>query len=975
MAKKVKTQEIPEAKVTKPLYIIAIGASAGGLEALQEFLSHLPELDNCSIIVAQHLSPTHKSMLVQLLSRETQLVVAEAENGKLLERNKVYITPPDKEITVVNGTIILNRPSAQVGPKPSVDILFQSLAKSSASHVIGVILSGTGSDGALGVKAIKNNGGYIIVQEPGTAKYDGMPLAAIQTEMVDAVLAPEKMGEEIAEYLADPMRARIKPQHLEEAGSAMNKILRLLSKRTGTDFSNYKSATIGRRLAKRMAMLNLTSIEDYLKVIESQPQEADEMFNMILIGVTNFFRDKEAFQAINNTILDIVSPKVSRDTIRIWVPGCSTGEEPYSIAILLHEILKEKISNFNIQIFATDIDEKAIAFARKGYYNKQSLESVSKDIIAKYFLKKGNEYELIKSVRSLVLFSKHDVTKNPPFLKQDLISCRNLLIYFNTALQQQIMPVFHYAINQDGYLFLGKSETVGQYSDLFATIDAKNKIFKRKRGGNLHTIKFAAFKPTSIALPKAVSTNRRGNLSVSEMVKETLFNTFEHPYVVVNSEFDIQEVNGDVRLFMSLSPGSIQINLLRMVNTELQIELRSILAKTVRERSIIRSNIKKFELFGNMHFVRLTSQPLIYSDGTEELFIVIFERLDINEFLPYGFGEENVNITDSRIQELEHELTATKEHLQTYIEEIETSNEELQSLNEELQSTNEELQSSNEELETSNEELQSTNEEMQIAYTELKTAHEELAYKEKQVQVAQANAKALLSNELQGMLLLDTSYKIELFNSKAREILFTISGKEVQVSSSIIDFLPVSAIESFIVDCKAAIAGKKYSTEKAITSANGNVLYFSTNYTPVRNDANEVIGISLAMLDTNALVQANYERTVSENLINAVFNAVSIGICITNAEGYFVQVNDQYCQLYGYSREEIIGKHFTMMVADQHKQMMTDLHDTFIAGGEEPPSEFEVVNKAGERIKIAVFATLLTQPDGSRFKVTSVRRI
>ncbi|MEX2588709.1 MAG: chemotaxis protein CheB, partial [Chitinophagales bacterium] len=668
---------------THKLHIIAIGASAGGLEALQKFLSHLPELKNTCVIVAQHLSPTHKSMLVQLLSKKTKLSVAEAENNKTLESNKVYITPPGKEISVKNNKIILQKPGSAIGPKPSVDVLFKSLAQNKNSNVIAIVLSGTGSDGAAGITALKEVECYIIVQEPETAKYDGMPVSAIQTGMTDAVLPPEKMGEEIHRYLNTDMRKKIKKDSIEKETSAIDKILYLLGKYSDADFSNYKSATIGRRLEKRMNALGIGSIEAYLKLLEKKPDEADEMFKTILIGVTTFFRDKEAFKALEAYLKKIINKKGKQEPIRIWVPGCSTGEEPYSIAILLSKILKDKIQDYKIQIFATDIDERAISKARKGIYPEASLENLSKSIREKYFIKKNNEFELIKAIRGMVLFSRHDIIKNPPFLKIDLISCRNLLIYFNTALQKQIIPVFHYSLNPESYLFLGKSETVGQFNNLFSSVDTKNKIFKRKSGRSFHKIKLSNYKARKQEIyPDKKTVKEENQLSLQEKVKETLFNTYEHPYVVVDENHDIQEVNGDVRLFLTLSPGSIQVNLIKMANPELQIELRSVLSKAIKERNTIKSNIKRFKLFDALHFVRITAQPLIYTESTENYFIVIFEKLDIERYVSTGKAENTDGLVNMRIQELEDELGITKEHLQTYIEEIETSNEELQSLNE-----------------------------------------------------------------------------------------------------------------------------------------------------------------------------------------------------------------------------------------------------------------------------------------------------
>jgi two-component system CheB/CheR fusion protein len=860
----------PILKNFRKLNILAIGASAGGLEALQEFLSYLPSLENTAIIIAQHLSPTHKSMLVQLLSKGTTLSVTEAEHGKVPQPSTIYITPPDSEITITQTGIQLQKPEFAYGPKPSVDVLFRSLAEVECNHIVGIILSGTGSDGAAGVKSLKNSGAYIIAQEPATAKYDGMPLAAIETGMVDAVLSPIRIGEEILDYFNDSLSVKKAPD--QDSLTAIGKIMGILGKNTGTDFSNYKSATIGRRLEKRMNHLQVKNLDEYIKVLETHPREADEMFKMILIGVTKFFRDKDAFQALEAHLEKIISAKSPQDAIRIWVPGCSTGEEAYSIAILLQKILKNRLNQYKIQIFATDIDNRAVTFARKGIYPSETVENLPDDILERYFVRNGEGYEIIKPIQSLVMFSRHDLIKNPPFLKLDLISCRNLLIYFNAALQQQVIPIFHYALNQDGNLFLGKSETVGQFNDLFTSIDPKNKIYRRKRGGNLHTIKFSAFKAQSQNFPAAKPKKENKELSISEMVKETLYKTYEHPYVVVNESFDIQEVGGDVRLFMGLSSGNIQVNLIKMINPELQIELRAVLNKAINDRIIVRSPIKKFTLFDQPYYVRLHVKPLISSNTMEELYLVIFEKLDIEGFLAKGQAVKEDDIINQRIEELESELAATKEHLQTYIEEIETSNEELQSLNEELQSTNEELQSSNEELETSNEELQSTNEEIQITYAELKSTYEELEKKEKNLQEAEANNIALLNNDLQAFVLVDPSYRIIRFNDQAKLIFEELSGKQIQSGESIVDYFPSGKVEEFISNFKQTLKGEKFQAEKIFLDKNGINNWFKASYTPVLFSEGKVRGISLSLLNITELKKQQTQLdAVTENLPLAIF--------------------------------------------------------------------------------------------------------
>ena len=958
------------------IYIIGIGASAGGLEALQDFLKHFPDnQSNFCIIVAQHLSPTYRSMLVQLLKRETKYEVKEAVHKDQITSGMIYITPPDKDIRVIENKIVLSKPHLITGPKPSVDTFFTSLSLNTPSLTIGVILSGTGSDGAEGIKAIKENGGITIVQEPQTAKYNGMPLASIETGAADLVLSPDKMGEEIREIIDNPESARqFTPVIVSENNQSIETIFRMLTDVTGTDFSNYKPSTFCRRLEKRLGKLKIDSIESYLQYIEKNPEEVQELFKNILIGVTSFFRDKEAFKQLEETLQKLIAGKNPRDAIRIWTPGCATGEEAYSIAILINKILKDRASQYNIQIFGTDLDENAINTARKAIYPEEALANLSPDLKESYFMQVGDNFEVIKSVRSMVLFSRHDVTNNPPFLKLDLISCRNLLIYFGNNLQKQIIPLFHYALNPHGFLFLGKSETVGQYSDLFATIDGKSKIFQRKIGSAIHAIKFSSFKPIKMGASRVVKQIHTNEMSLQELIKESLYMGFEDPYVVVNDVFDLMEVTGDIHDFLQLSQGSVSVNILKMIKPELQLELRTLLTKSQKEMQACKGSVKRIMINDKPNYVRIHVKPVISAELNRPL-IIIFEKLDHEEFqeivLP---AEANSEVKSNYLKELENELAATKEHLQTYIEELETTNEELQSLNEELQSTNEELQSSNEELETTNEELQATNEEIQVAYTELKSANLELETKDTELRASQSNLKALLNNTLQSFVLLDTSYNILSFNETAALTFRKVFNTKLRSGVTILESFLNLQIDMFIANLRKALEGEIAEFEIEIPSeeeGKDNII-FHANLTPIYGNVQDINGISFSMLDISAEKKAKKELIDAKFFVDTVFNAAGFGICVTDQYGRFVDMNDQYCNIYGYSRRELRGKSFTIVVPAENRSMAQQMHDDFIAGGEEIPGEWTVVRKDGTPITINTFAARMLHENGDVFKVTSI---
>jgi two-component system CheB/CheR fusion protein len=459
------------------LIYIGIGASAGGLEALQNLVNHIPTNTNFAYIVAQHLSPTYKSLLVELLSKDAPIKIKAAEDGEIIEANTMYICPPNKNIVVDEDKILLlETKEISYGPKPSVNLLFESIANAKKNKSIGIILSGTGSDGSRGIRAIKSEDGFTIAQQPMNAKYDGMPNSAINTGNIDLILDTEVMITEIIEIL-NYRGKNINQNPIQNQNQVYTSIIKKIYTVKKVDFSLYKNSTIQRRIERRMAALKIVNMSNYYKYLLENAEEADLLFQDILINVTSFFRDEEAFASLKEILKKAIEEKKDKN-IRIWIPGCSTGEEPYSIAIILSELLENKVADYKIQIFATDLDESVTSICRKARYPEAAIINVDRNIVKKYFTVKNDEYEVIKPIRDMCIFSRHNIISDPAFMRLDLISCRNMLIYFTTELQDRIFPMFHYALNDTGILFLGKSESIGRYNYQFKFLDKKWKIYQ-----------------------------------------------------------------------------------------------------------------------------------------------------------------------------------------------------------------------------------------------------------------------------------------------------------------------------------------------------------------------------------------------------------------------------------------------------------------------------------------------------------------
>lgn len=757
-------------------HVVAIGASAGGLTPLQELVNALPgHIDGLAIVIAQHLSPEYKSMLTEILSRKTSLeTLAIHENLELLP-NRIYITPPNCDVEVNSGRFACSS-GGPSGPRPSIDKLFTSIAKVFKNKTTGIILSGTGQDGSKGIAEIKKAGGVTICQDLESSKYTGMPQAAISTGKVDIILSPEEIGKHLLDIIHDGKFKRADeddpsapPGQAYEVNKDIRQILNMLEEKTGTNFNNYKESTIIRRLQKRLHDKGFKSTKSYLQYVKQREDELEEFYKYLLIGVTYFFRDPEAFDALKQELREVIKKKDRSSKIRVWVPGCATGEESVSLAIIISELIEEtKRYDLKMQIFATDINKNALSFARAGVYDMEKVKFIPDHILAKYFNKVGSEYEVIKDIKQIILYTQHDLTTNPPFLRLDLISCRNLFIYFKPLLQNHVFPVFQYALYPGGLLFLGNSENIGSYKNAFNTISGKYRIFSRKEKISQNTLKLPATKPLySDKYNEAGEKEKQDRAlpTIQTMVKETLYNSFEDPYVIIDENMDIVEIAGNVTEFIKLKSGQVNLNLLRLIVDELSIETRILISESIKNKKIVRGALRRYKGEKNKHLVRIAVKPLVYSDPKNPHFIVIFESFDIADNFFLTHEEIHSDKESQRNQELEYELIANKQHLNTLVEELETTNEELQALNEELQSSNEELQASNEELETSNEELQATNEELENAYTEIRSTSNNLSrQKELWEQLTIASPDIII-------ILRGDNYVTDFINPACRELL------------------------------------------------------------------------------------------------------------------------------------------------------------------------------------------------------------
>jgi len=891
--------EVSRSKIepVKQFPIVGIGASAGGLAAFEAFFSGMPAVTdpNMAFVLVQHLAPDHKSILTGLIQRYTRMQVSEVKDGMEVHPNCAYIIPPGKDMAFLNGTLRLLEPSAPRGQRLPIDFFFRSLARDQRERSICIVLSGTGSDGTLGIRAIKGEGGMAMAQSPNTTEYDGMPRSAIATGLIDYELPPAKMAVQLMAYAAHAFTGQAKrslPAPTEDANTRQT-IFNVLCKVTGHDFSQYKPSTINRRLERRLAVHQIETMADYARYLQQTPAEVEALFSDLLIGVTSFFRDPKSFKALEKKIIPkLFTDRSVSDTVRIWSQGCSTGEEAYSLAILLQEHLNTLRQSYTVQIFATDIDSRAIATARAGLYPVSIAADVSPDRLARYFTIEPDNttYRIHKGIRDMVIFSEQDVIKDPPFSKLDFISCRNLLIYMSSNLQEQIIPLFHYALKPGGFLFLGSSETAGDCGDMFAVFDKKAKFYRRRQViTSVYRVPLGHNFPTravedSIQPQPAWKKYGIGKMSLRELTEQALLQQVAPTGALVNGRGDILYLHGRTGMYLEPPPGETAVNnILEMARDGLQHELATALHNTSTTQEISYRTGLRVKSHDAFMTVNLTISPMITGPTTSTevpLYLVILEEVVPVEDDTFTDAERSTLSAELdasvHIASLRHELRAKEQFLQTANEELKSSIEEMQSINEELQSANEELETSKEELQSTNEELATVNSELQSNVADLTRANNDM--------------NNMVAGTGIGTVFVDHLMRILRFTPDLTRIINLIKTDVGRPIGHIVCNL--TGYDYFVADVQAVL-DNLIPTEKDVQTVEG--LWYTMRIQPYRTVDNLIEGAVINFIDVT-------ERKRIEDALQKAFDEIRtlrgiVPICakckqIRDDKGFWSQVED-----------------------------------------------------------------------------------
>jgi two-component system CheB/CheR fusion protein len=905
--------------------VVALGASAGGLEAYEQFFRVMPPDSGHAFVLVQHLDPSHASLLTEILQRSTEMVVTEAQDQMELLPSRVYVIPPNRDMLIIQGRLRLHLPLEPHGQRMPIDSFFRSLAADQGYRAVGIILSGSGSDGTLGMRAILGAGGLCLVQEPETAKFAGMPQSALHAGYVNQVLTIDKMPQALREAAkllpAGPPSVRA-PEPAGGAasgvdGSGIERILALLRAATGHDFSQYKKQTIGRRIQRRMAQHLTTSTEAYARYLQQQPQELKALFRELLINVTSFFRDPEAFEVLKNDVLPAMIQAKSADLpLRVWVAGCSTGEEAYSIAMVLHELMDGSTHPIKVQFYATDLDDEAIATARAGLYPLNIAQDVSAERLRRFFLLDGDGYRIRKDVREMVVFAVQNLIQDPPFTRLDLLSCRNVMIYLEPELQARVIPAFHYALRPGGVLFLSPSEGIGSHTELFESIHRKWNVFRaRPSFSSTRTMLGSGLKwtvdPGSPGY-HAPTPQRGDTTNMVEFAKRALLQSFAPPAVLTDLHGEVLYVHGDTGKFLRVAQGQPSRSVIDMAREGLELELREALRRAAAKSQATLNQPVTVRDGGHVLPVQLSVRLMPDVQTGRTLLLLTFEqRSETLRGAVAATPKVRARPVPQRVSDLERELDYARARLKSLLEEQQASNEELKSINEELQSTNEELQSSNEELETSKEELQSVNE-------ELVTVNSELQIKIEQMVGMQDDMKNLLENIRVGTVFLDAKLQIRRFTREATRVYRLLAS---DLGRPLADIRTELQGGDPITDARTVLDSLS-SIERELSLPDGT--WFLARIQPYRTVDNVIDGVVLTFTDVTERVHAIANRQ-ARDLAEAVVDTVPEPLVVLDGALQVMSANRAFYRQFGGSAASVVGQPF--FGVEQGQWDCAEMHD------------------------------------------------
>jgi two-component system CheB/CheR fusion protein len=919
------TKKKPEPKITSKVKqavkdtdrfpIIGIGASAGGLEALEYFLRNVPEKSGIGYVVIQHLDPTQKGMLPELLQRITGMKVFQVTDRMPVKPNCVYVIPPNKSMSILKGVLHLFEPIESRGMRLPIDFFLRSLADDQHEHSIGLILSGMGSDGCIGLRAIKEKNGVVMVQDPATAKYDSMPRNAIDSVVADIIAPADMLPGKLMEFLKHvpligaSMDVEIKDQ------SSLEKIIILLRTHTGNDFSLYKKNTVYRRIERRMSVHKIDKITSYVHLLQENPKEVHILFKELMIGVTNFFRDAKVWEKLKEDVIpDIINSKEEGTVLRAWVPGCSTGEEAYSLAIMFKEVLEKVNSHhsLSLQIFATDLDTDAIDTARRALYPANIAADVSPDRLNRFFTSSDEGYRVKTEIREMVIFAQHNIILHPPFTRIDILSCRNLLIYMDSELQKKLIGLFYYSINPEGIMLLGTSETLGMQSHLFTPIDVKMRIYKRSLTSPLPEL--FDF-PSSFSRTKTVILEKqvpdRSALNIQTIADQLLLQHFSPSGVLVNENGDIIYIHGHTGKYLEPAVGKANLNIFAMLREGLRKEFPHAFRQAIMKKEVVVLRNIKIGTNGSTQTVNVNiewiDKPELLNGSVMIIFTDVTEIADVH--LPPKLSKKAID--NIRKTELENELQRTREEIQNTLEEVQTSQEELKSTNEELQSTNEELQSTNEELTTSKEEMQSLNEELQTVNAELQAKVDDYSR-------VNNDMKNLLNSTEIATLFLDKELNIRRFTLQATKI-FKLIKSDIgrpftdQVSDLVYPGLVTDALE---------VLNTLIFVQKEIPARDGR--WFSVRIMPYRTFDDRIDGLVITFINISDHKDIETKLFETERTNRILLSLSSDIMIILSVEFIILEFNTEAEKFFGKIRKDCINKNFLQMFIPETAQKKTE---------------------------------------------------